>query len=927
MNPTTSTGRLQSFLNAFVNDWTGTVNLLWSRLLLLLGALVVIKALLLVALNEHLFHTHWRVRNDSPPALDAFSFYLFVALVAASLCLLAHRCRDVSTRTIRRLNAGLGLAGCAFVFFSLHRVDSNYLWPVVQGWLRAGDIGWYLALDTFFGPPWLGLYLTAYAVVYWLLAKSRREWLSFCMLGAMAAIYVLANLQELKGHGRHLGIANCFGAAGLASAWRCRNALGPGWHLALALCLAGGWSIFIGRMDDLRGAEHYFAFFAGVTAAVYLGLLLAARKSEAYPVLSHWLPFYLVAFLLLANRAYPYAFNLSHVTMYALALPHYVWPEVCLALLALLVCVPVRRFAGRRAVCAFDAMAAVLVLVSLADLRLTQTTGVRLDWQAIVVANSPLMVWRTIRPYALQLIVVAVVLFGTYAVSLTWLTRRMAACARSSRKPAFRDAAFYGTAFLLIVVSSPWLIAKDKARGAALTSIVASSPLVRAMRVERYTPAEFARISRELGLPDHHAATRVQVPRSPADLNVLLIQMESSYNRHLSLFGAKDETQPLLSKHRDRMEVFPNFYSNFPNSFHARFQILSGLYATTDYVSYINPKLPAKSLPEILHEHGWVTSIFDSCFREYARWGDYIAHRQLDHFYDCNNMPDREQHKAVSWGVDEAVTMRAIRRQIAEHARKGERFFLMYLPVAPHMPFDLPDRRFARFDIVRGFFENDYTAAYKNLLLYMDWIYASIIGELETNGLLDRTLVIITNDHGEMLGDEAGKLGHGWNLEPPLANTPLIVMDPRRRKEGFRINYTPGSQVDVLPTLLDLLGIEPPAGELYQGVSLYGPSATPNRPIYITSYRHRALVEQGTYVLEDPKLNGVNGRHWTQMYAVRNDGPRTLFEPVQRAADVSGRLDRFQRFQISFITHYTQYRDGVRALQSRGPNAAATPPK
>lgn len=44
---------------------------------------------------------------------------------------------------------------------------------------------------------------------------------------------------------------------------------------------------------------------------------------------------------------------------------------------------------------------------------------------------------------------------------------------------------------------------------------------------------------------------------------MVLIFLESSYNKHLSLFGSSEETQPLLSKYKDRMELFPNFFSNF----------------------------------------------------------------------------------------------------------------------------------------------------------------------------------------------------------------------------------------------------------------------------------------------------------------------------------------------------------------------------
>ncbi len=59
--------------------------------------------------------------------------------------------------------------------------------------------------------------------------------------------------------------------------------------------------------------------------------------------------------------------------------------------------------------------------------------------------------------------------------------------------------------------------------------------------------------------------------RSPRDLNVVLIFQESSFNRYLSLFDGTNNTQPLLSAYTNQMELFPNFFSEFPGSVNARF--------------------------------------------------------------------------------------------------------------------------------------------------------------------------------------------------------------------------------------------------------------------------------------------------------------------------------------------------------------------
>src|SRR5207245_9013358 len=103
------------------------------------------------------------------------------------------------------------------------------------------------------------------------------------------------------------------------------------------------------------------------------------------------------------------------------------------------------------------------------------------------------------------------------------------------------------------------------------------------------------------------------------------------------------------------------------------------------------------------------------------------------------------------------------------------RFFLTYIPAAPHYPYDSTPKQFSKFKAGEL---GDYTPFYLNALLYMDWLIASLLEQLQDSGLLEQTVVVITNDHGELLGANGGPIGHGWAITPELVNTPLIIIDP-----------------------------------------------------------------------------------------------------------------------------------------------------
>ena len=89
---------------------------------------------------------------------------------------------------------------------------------------------------------------------------------------------------------------------------------------------------------------------------------------------------------------------------------------------------------------------------------------------------------------------------------------------------------------------------------------------------------------------------------------------------------------------------------------------------------------------------------------------------------------------------------------------------------------------------------------------------------LDELGIADQTLVVVTSDHGEDLGERYSHYAaeHGHSLYDELVRVPLIIREPRRDRSPRRISQTVRS-VDVMPTILDMLGVAHPAGD---GLSL-----------------------------------------------------------------------------------------------------------
>lgn len=172
---------------------------------------------------------------------------------------------------------------------------------------------------------------------------------------------------------------------------------------------------------------------------------------------------------------------------------------------------------------------------------------------------------------------------------------------------------------------------------------------------------------------------------------------------------------------------------------------------------------------------------------------------------------------------------------------KDKRFFVYIQTIDPHVPYKVPDEYTKLYhpepyngplgsnfdghiqaDISKGkkkISQADYEwikALYYGEVTYHDEHMGKFIEELKTLGLLDDTLLIITNDHGEEL-NEHGRLGHGHSLYDELIRSPLLMRFPPLFPAGKEIEEVTET-VDITPTVLEVLGL-PPAADI-DGASL-----------------------------------------------------------------------------------------------------------
>jgi arylsulfatase A-like enzyme/Flp pilus assembly protein TadD len=296
-----------------------------------------------------------------------------------------------------------------------------------------------------------------------------------------------------------------------------------------------------------------------------------------------------------------------------------------------------------------------------------------------------------------------------------------------------------------------------------------------------------------------------------ARLNVLLVTLDTTRADHIGIYG-KLRTQP-LTPNIDRMArrgvVFTRAFSHNPMTLPAHANILTGhtpLYHGVADNNGFHLDGRFLTLAEKLGGHGLATAAFVSSFVLGRELG-------LDQGFDLYHEPlDQDAFLA-------AESVATARRWIGD--QPGRWFCWLHL-WDPHFPYSPPAPFAERFS----------SDPYSGEIAYVDAELGRLFSFLEKSGALDATLLVITGDHGESLGDH-GEFEHGFFAYNSTIHVPLIICLPG---EKARTVAALVSHVDLFPTVCDALGVVPPPGLAGRTLlPLLAGGAEAERPVYIES--------------------------------------------------------------------------------------------
>ena len=396
--------------------------------------------------------------------------------------------------------------------------------------------------------------------------------------------------------------------------------------------------------------------------------------------------------------------------------------------------------------------------------------------------------------------------------------------------------------------------------------------------------------------------------------NVIVLGSDGVSAEHLSLYGYERDTTPFMRAFRaGRALACENAFANSLNSGGSIASLLTGKQTTTLRMYYPPEILTGRNayehLPGILRQHGYRN--VDVSARQFAdaydlnlrhafqeangrtenagRWQEIAAgavgmnagyflgatwerlRDRLLHAAGARNMESAYAQvagEAAGTTQDDEPRIARIERLIADPAVRP--FFVHAHLMETHGPkFNLERPVFSAGREQNEAFETDF---YDDAILELDAAFARIVRALEEAGELERTVLVLSSDHGK-----------GWGS----GRIPLVFWFPGGEFAGrIRAN---AQNVDLAPTILDYLGLPVPAW--MEGVSLLDGDPPADRPIFLTAVNSR-LVNPRKWLLDESRLKppfyslGTMGmRVGSRSYLLDLESGKLSTEPIPGHAD------------------------------------------
>jgi arylsulfatase A-like enzyme len=347
--------------------------------------------------------------------------------------------------------------------------------------------------------------------------------------------------------------------------------------------------------------------------------------------------------------------------------------------------------------------------------------------------------------------------------------------------------------------------------------------------------------------------------------NIVVLILDSLRAAQMSCYGYSRVTTPNLDAFAREGVLFRRVFSPATWTIPSHASLLTGLYVSQHRIESIEAERRFNeaivTLPELLRRHGYRTAAFshNPLFSPSQGLGD-----GFEEFHEMDGLAGgRLDTRLFAWLIER---LSGLPRALAQYGRRraaprltldavhswiarlpaGAPYFVFANLLAPHFPWAVPGRALARAQALRPRYllrrdfltlkdnwkfnagvepvtdahRDAWRRLYDAAVIHVDQEVGRFLTRLRLRPDADNTIVVITSDHGEMLGERGDVVGHVLTLHDNVTHVPLLIRHPA---------YRPGLEVETIVQVHDLYATVVDWSDVPTGTV---PSAQLHRPTF-----------------------------------------------------------------------------------------------
>jgi len=285
--------------------------------------------------------------------------------------------------------------------------------------------------------------------------------------------------------------------------------------------------------------------------------------------------------------------------------------------------------------------------------------------------------------------------------------------------------------------------------------------------------------------------------------HLIFIFLESFRSKDVGCLGGKYRITPCFDELASEGILFSNFYANSVRTSRSAFSSLFGIPSDTDASERsMRFDTPLIGIPQLMKKGGYQCSYIHNGSTHFENQAGFFQNQGYENVFGKEDILHQFPHAdQTSWGIHDEYLMQYSVQWLKKRDTHPQ--FLTLFTITNHHPWSLPHHH-QKLSLPENLHKT--YRKYLNTFHYSDSVLGQLIELLHREHLLEKSILFILGDHGYPMGEHDGNFFQQRYLYEENIRVPLLIY-AKGRITRSKILPEPSSQIDLVPTVMDLFGM------------------------------------------------------------------------------------------------------------------------